>query len=65
MIANGSTPARRAAKRECALMRLMDDLAAEERTEDFNGCREALAVVSAMRHALATAEHRDARAVAA
>ncbi len=65
MIPDGSTPARRAAQRECLLHRLMDDLAAAERTEDFEGCRDALVRASAVRHALATVEHRDTIAMAA
>ncbi len=37
MIPNNATPARRAARRECLLHDLMGDLAAQERTEAFEG----------------------------
>ncbi len=38
---------------------LMGDLAAQERTEAFEGARDALVRASAVRHALATVEHRE------
>lgn len=61
MIPSDATPARRLVRRECALHRLMEDLAAEGRREAFGACRDALVRVSACRHALATVELREAR----
>ncbi len=61
MIPNNATPARRAARRECLPHDLMGDLAAQERTEAFEGARDALVRASAVRHALATVELREAR----
>jgi hypothetical protein len=65
VLVNDATPARRACRREVLLHRLLDDLAAENRAEDFIACREALAHASADRHALATLEHDDTIAMAA
>lgn len=66
MIPSDATPARRAARRECRLMALMGDLAADNRADAVQGCRDALVRASAVRHALASVEMREAReAVAA
>lgn len=61
MIPNGSTPARRAARQECQMHDLMFDLVAGGRIRDAERCRTRLAVQSAIRHSLASVEHREAR----